>query len=192
TPHSDATSTARAVAIHIWRRETVPSATRRRGPTRSGGSAPRAPSEASLAKLAATWMARAPTSAATKASQRKTSSPAASPEPTRTGAAAAGSVRGRAAWTQRDRRESVTICRGTGPHIPTAARAALTDGAGAIRPLGSRENRSRSVVQSLLIRGRFRRTSDFRLPTSDFRLEVPWELAEDRKSTRLNSSHVKI
>ena len=67
---------------------------------RPSGSAPRRASEASLAKLAATWRLRAQTRAAAPASGRKTPLPNARPDPTRTGATAAQSVRGRAARTQ--------------------------------------------------------------------------------------------
>src|SRR5690554_2310000 len=70
-PAAAANPTASQVATHMDRAEILPEATILGGPTRSAGSAPRAALEASLAKLAATWMARAPTSAARKASARR-------------------------------------------------------------------------------------------------------------------------
>ncbi len=73
-PHAVATAIAIQVAIHIWRALTTPAATILVGPIRSPGSAPRAASETSLAKLAATWIESEPTSASENARQSKTRS----------------------------------------------------------------------------------------------------------------------
>src|SRR5688572_30084599 len=120
SPMPDAVATAIAVqvATHILRELTTPAATILAGPIRSPGSAPRAASETSLAKLAATWIANAPTKANENARQSKTRSWYAAADPTRTGTTPAGKVRGRAAWIHGfvwRLRSATGICGNPGP-----------------------------------------------------------------------------
>ena len=131
-PAIAATPTAAPTPVHIARGLITPKATILGGPIRFSVSAPRLASDTSLAKLAATWIASAPTRAQAKASHRKAPSPTASPDPTATGTIAAVRVWMRAAVFQASNRLTGSVLPGKFAEV---WRALLQEGVAALRSL---------------------------------------------------------